>query len=120
MKKNIKMIITIILMITLIVGCTKNETKEENEIDKLRNMLTKVAEKTFLTDEWTKGGIREDIYTITLIELAQHNQLKLVDYKNSKTGNLCDEQMSNIQFIVNKQTEPDKTNYELKVNLICE
>jgi hypothetical protein len=117
MNKNLKMMITILLMFVLITGCTKKA--KEDELSILKENLNKVAEKVFITDKWTKGGIKEDTYTLTLKELSEHNQLKLEDYKNPKTGNLCDSEKSNIKFIVGKETEPNKTNYELKINLVC-
>lgn len=117
MKKNMEIIFIILLLTLFITGC---ESRSEKKLNQLKSDLQKEAEKIFLTDAWTKGGIKEGTYTLTLSDLKKNLNVDISKYKNPETNSVCDDTESKIDFIVSRQTEPDKTNYKLKVTLVCE
>lgn len=110
-----KKILLIVLIVFLVVGCDSSE-KLNNELEK---KLMNQAKEIFETDAWTKGGINVGTYTLTLRDLKEDMKLDISEYKNSNTDEACDIDKSKIDFIVSEQTEPDKTNYELKVTIVC-
>lgn len=117
MKKNMEIIFIILLLTLFITGC---KSRSEKEFKKLKSNLRNEAEKIFLNSEWTKGGVLEGTYTVTLNDLNKELKVDISDYKNPETGEKCDDTKSKIDFVVNRQTEPDKTNYKLNVTLVCE
>lgn len=119
MRKYLKIVNILILSLILLMGCT-NKSKYEKEYKEMKSNLTEEAKKIFLTDEWIKGRVKEDTYTLTLKDLKQNLNLDISKYKNPETKKECDDEKSKIDFIVSRQTEPDKTNYTLNVTLVCE
>ena len=110
----------IILMILLLVGCnSKTETKPVKSHEEiLKEQLMTYAKEIFERDEWLKGGIREDTYTITLRDLQDHLYKDITQFVNEEEKQ-CDLDQTKIEFIVEKLTEEGKTNYKYNIVLVC-
>ncbi len=112
-----KKIILIVFIALLVIGCNK---LSEKQIKELESKLMEQAEEIFITDLWTNGGIKTGTYTLTLRDLKEKMKLDISEFKNPNTKEYCDIDKSKIEFVVSEQKEPDKTNYQLKVAVICE
>lgn len=112
-----KKVILIVFMALLVVGCGK---LTEAQIKDLEDKLMVQAKDIFETDVWTKGGIKEGTYTLTLRDLKEKMDIDISEFKNPKTNESCNIDKTKIDFIVLKQDKPDKTNYKLEVTVVCE
>lgn len=112
-----KIFIFFIVLFTL-VGCGNKLTEDDKT--NLNNMLIKEAKQIFEVDAWINGGIKEGTYTLTLKDLKEKMNKDISKYINPHTEEMCDIEKSKIDFIVKKQKEENKTNYEINVTLVCE
>lgn len=112
-----KKIILIIFIALLIVGCDKLNNKQMKELEE---KLMIQAKEIFETELWTNGGIKVATYTLTLRDLKEKMKKDISEFKNPNTNEVCNIDKSKIDFIVLEQVEPDKTNYKLKVTVVCE
>lgn len=112
-------VIMIIIVTLLFVGCQNKNIEQLPTVneEKLKAQLQEYARDIF-DNAWTGGGIKEGTYTFTLGELEEYN-FDTSMFKNSKDKK-CDPENTKIEFIVNKQIVPDKTNYELKYYIDCD
>lgn len=114
-----KKIFNIIIVLILIVGCKDNNINNEKELkeeltDKLKEYSYNIFDET-----WTKGGIKEDTYTITLRDLKEKLNYDISMFKNSKDKD-CNYDETKIEFIVKTQIIPNVTNYETKYYIVCD
>lgn len=107
----------LLISFLLIVGCTKTKDKLTNN-DELYAYLEQYGNKVF-NDAWVNGGIREGTYTVTLKDMEDNLNYDVSIFKNTK-GESCDKEKTKVEFIVNEQIEPNKTNYEFKYYLFCD
>ena len=117
-----KILLILLLATVLLTGCKnkpldKEDLEKENEI-KLEAKLKEFANNIF-DDKWTKGGIKTGIYTVTLKDINENMKYDTSMFKNTK-GKSCNDEKTKIEFIVETQIIPDKTNYEIKYTLSCE
>lgn len=114
-----KKILSIIIVLVLIVGCKNNNVNKDNELNETLTDKLKEYSYNIFDDEWTKGGIKEDTYTITLKDLKENLNYDVSMFKNSE-GKDCNYEETKIEFIVKTQIVPDATNYETKYYVVCD
>lgn len=117
-----KILLILILGIVLLTGCKNKpldnkDLEKENEV-KLETKLKEFANNIF-DDKWTKGGIKVGTYTVTLKDITEKMKYDTSMFKNTK-GKNCNDEETKIEFVVETQIVPDKTNYEIKYMLSCQ
>lgn len=113
-----KLVSIFLIMIFILSGCT--DKVKEDKMELLKKDLNDKAKEIFGTKEWTKGGIKEGVYTVTLRDIKEKMNKDISAYINPDTKKACDLDKTKIDFIVSKQKEEGKTNYKIKLTLICD
>ena len=116
MKK--KVVSIFLIMLFILSGCTNKVV--EDKMETLKKDLNEKAKEIFGTDEWTKGGVKEGTYTVTLRDIKEKMNKDVSEYKNPDTNKECDLDKTKIDFIVSTQKEEGKTNYKIKITLVCD
>jgi hypothetical protein len=114
-----KKILILFTTILLVCCCNSNKKIEKEKIEELNSKLMQYAKEIFETEAWTKGGIKEGTYTVTLKDLKEKILVDVSDFKNPITNKLCDMNKTKIDFIVSRQLEPEKTNYKIETTVDC-
>lgn len=114
-----KKIFSVILVLILIVGCKNNNINKEEDLNKKLTDKLKEYSYNIFDDTWTKGGVKEGTYTITLKDLKDNLNYDISMFKNSKDKE-CNYEETKIEFIVKTQIVPNETNYETKYYVVCD